>query len=294
MPMMSLVDSAREIGSKLLLLRAFISRPPLCGTAGFALLIVLWWMALLALVVMQLLAAGRNETAIVANLRNSAIAEAVADGAVHRAIFQVLASRWDADGTPHTVRTAQGAAVVTITDEGKKIDPNIAPAAVMEGLLRACGANARVAGPLARAIVEWRSIDGLRSPDAKRQPYQAAGLGYLPPSRRFVSDDELGLVLGMSPALLACIAPHISIHSLSVPSLGTTDDRLVRQAIADAYPAEAAQPVEASAEGVSVVLISASATGVGGGNFRRTAVVRVARRTLDERFAYRILEWRGD
>jgi general secretion pathway protein K len=258
------------------------------------LLVILWWFALLIFALTRLTSATRGDLLIAANLRGGAIAEAAADGAVNKAIFQILANRWEADGAPHLVTDAQSVTEVRIDDEGKKVDVNVAPVALLRALLRACGASANVAGPLALAIYEWR-VPGLPSPERveRAAEYRASGLGYAPPNKRFVSLDELGLVLGMTPDLLGCLAPRVSIHSLSLPSSGFTGDRVVRQALAEAYGDDAARPADADARTVTVVRISAVARASVGGGFRRVAIVRVARATLDETFAYRILEWEG-
>jgi len=54
---------------------------------GFALLIVLWALGLLALLVSSLAAAGRSDLSFAGNTRDSAIVEAAADGAVQQAMF---------------------------------------------------------------------------------------------------------------------------------------------------------------------------------------------------------------
>lgn len=67
---------------------------------GFALLIVLWAVVLLALLATRLMAAGRTELQLSANLRGAAEAEAAADGAVQEAMFHLLnpSDAWRADG----------------------------------------------------------------------------------------------------------------------------------------------------------------------------------------------------
>ena len=81
---------------------------------GFALLIVLWTLALLALLGTQLLAAARSDTQLARNLVDSAALEAATDGAVQQAMFGMLEPpprRWIADGSMHIVRL--GPAVIT-------------------------------------------------------------------------------------------------------------------------------------------------------------------------------------
>jgi hypothetical protein len=55
---------------------------------GFVLLLVLWSMALLGA---HVTATGRSELALAANLQAAATAEALADGALHEAIWHLLA-----------------------------------------------------------------------------------------------------------------------------------------------------------------------------------------------------------
>jgi general secretion pathway protein K len=262
---------------------------------GFALMIVLWWLVLLALLLTQITAAARTEVMIAANIRGSTVAEAAADGAVNEAIFQVLSRRWQVDGSPHLIRGVQAVAEVRIDDEGQKIDPNVTPVILMAALLRGCGATPTTAERIALAISEWRSLDVLRTATSESaSQYPVAGLGYLPPHKRFVSKDELGLVRGMTPELLGCLSPHISIYSLSVPSLAIVDDQVIRQAIIEAYPDDAAHAVAAPVREVAVIRVSAAARATAGGKFLRVAVVRIASLSTSEDFAYRILSWEGD
>jgi general secretion pathway protein K len=263
--------------------------------SGLVLLIVLGWIVLLALLVTRITAATRTAILISTNIRDSAVAEAWADGAVNEAIFQVLARQWKADGSTYLVRGALAVARVRIDDEGGKIDPNVAPVALLQALLRECGATAKTATELAAAIYDWRSLDLLRSAStAAASRYRAAGRGYMPPHARFVSEDEMGLVLGMTPELLACVEPHTSVYSLSVPSLETTADPVVRRALLDAYPDDTPQVVSSTVRELAVIRVTAIAEQKGGrGRFRRVAVVRIVPAGPDQDFIYRILFWEG-
>ena len=204
---------------------------------GFVLLIVLWWLALLLFLGTQIAAATHMVVSISSNIRGGAVAEAAVEGAVHAAIFHLLAGDWSADGAIHVVRGMQAATEVRVDNEGDRIDPNVAPAALMQALLQECGAAAKSAEELAAAIYDWRSLDIQQSGGAiPGRRYQAAGLNYRPPHSRFASLDELGLVLGMTPELHRCLEPHVSVYALSVPSTSTTADPVVRRALAVAYP----------------------------------------------------------
>jgi general secretion pathway protein K len=261
---------------------------------GFVLVLVLCWLAVLTFLAAQITAATRAAVSISANIRNSAVAEALADGAVHEAIFRVVARQWQADGAIHIVRAAQAVAEVRIDDEADKIDPNVAPAVLIQALLRECGAAPKAAGELAAAILDWRSLDLLRPAGAtSASKYRASGRGYAPPHARFASVDELGLVLGMTKELLACVAPHVSVYPLSVPSPENATDPMVRRALQEAYPYDTPQTVAVTVHEVSVIRVTALSQQAGGGRFRRVAVVRVVPAEPNEDFVYRILAWEG-
>jgi general secretion pathway protein K len=278
----------------LLLTDAPAPRPETKADKGFVLLIVLWWLALLMFLATQISTATHTSVLIAANIRGSAVAEAHADGAVNEAIFQVLARHWKADGVAHVAPGTQVVTEVQVDDEAGKIDPNVAPAALMQALLRECGAPPKTAADLADAIAEWRSVDLLQSTGALRGArYRLAGRSYLPPNSRFSSIDELGLVLGMTSAVLGCLEPHISVYSLSVPSLQTTTDPMVRQALTAAYPYDTPQTVAATVYEPAVIRVTAVARQTDGSRFRRVAVVRVVPAEPDEHFVYKILSWEG-
>src|SRR5579863_87167 len=69
---------------------------------GFALLIVLWTLVLIAFIVGNLTARGRTEIRIASNLASNAAAQAAADGGVYQAIYNLSDPqpdrRWPLDG----------------------------------------------------------------------------------------------------------------------------------------------------------------------------------------------------
>ncbi|MBV9757419.1 MAG: general secretion pathway protein GspK, partial [Alphaproteobacteria bacterium] len=170
------------------------------GERGFALLIVLWVLALIALVATRVLANGRMETRLAANLRGAAEAEAAADGAVFDTAFRVLQA-----GAPYRVaRSVQvmplrggGRATIAIEPEAGKVNPNIADVNLLAALFRACGADVATAAALTGEVDAWRTPNAPNA--AVAGTYAAAGLDYGPPGAPFESLDELGLIPGMPP-----------------------------------------------------------------------------------------------
>jgi general secretion pathway protein K len=127
-----------------------------CSEGGFALLLVLWTMALLAWLVTQFNAAGRTEVQAAGNLREAATTQAAADGAAHEAIFRLLQGAWRPDGRPRQVIVGGARVELKIRPQAAKVNPNTAPPPVLQALLVGVGTEPTKAAALSRAIVDWR------------------------------------------------------------------------------------------------------------------------------------------
>jgi general secretion pathway protein K len=239
---------------------------------GFALLIVLWALVLLTLVFTQLVSAGRGEAELTANLRAGATAEAAADAGVYQAIFHLhdpSPARWAADGAAHVMRLPGASVSVSIVDLAGRINPNTASAALLAALMSELGADRTTADTMAEAIVDWRVPDAQGRFGPVR--YIAAGLPYGPARSGFQSLDEVGLVLGMSPAMLALLAPHLSLASPDNPDPRFADPvvlRAMRDIKLDTTPT-------AKPGGPRNVMITAAAAEPSGARFVRRATVRL-------------------
>ena len=186
---------------------------------GIALILVLWIMTLLMLIASSFIYAMRTDVVIVANSVARAQLEAAADAAVQRGVFEIfkppqLPGRWAADGVAQTW-SYQGIAVeVSMTDESGKIDINTASDALLRGLFLAQGLKEDEAASLTDAILDWRDPDSLkRLRGAEEAEYVAAGYTYKPANAAFQSNEELRLVMGMTPELYEKVAPLITIYS---------------------------------------------------------------------------------
>jgi len=245
---------------------------------GFALLIVLWTMVLLALLVTEITSAGRSDAELAANLRGSAVAEAAANGAEAIALFRYLdpsALHWPANGIRHRLLIGDAEVSVAMTDEDGRINPNTASAFLLVALLRRVGVDPGTAAHLAAAMVDWRSSSGAApSPFAtKMLPYRAAGMTWGPPDGPFRSTAEIALVLGMTPTLLARLRPHISVFTAGDVDSALADP-VVRAALADANGGIVPQSLGSSGA-ARTLRITARAIADDGSRFTRTSVVSV-------------------
>ena len=120
--------------------------------------------------------------------------------------------------------------------------------------------------------MDWRFPGSQGQPGgAKDVQYRAAGREYGPAGAPFRSVAELGAVLGMTPELLARLAPNVSVLTDTDPDLSASPP-LVRQAIQDL---RGSRPATSRPRPLRTVSISAWVIGDAGGRFGRRAVVRL-------------------
>jgi general secretion pathway protein K len=249
-------------------------------SSGFALIIVLWTLVLIAFVVAQLTSSGRTEIRIAGNLVADAAAEAADDGAIFAALFNLAnpdpAQRWPLDGTVHELTIGNSRVMVRLEDEAGRINPNSASPALLEALLRVTGSDPETARRLAGAIGEWvGSAPVARPQNAVLADYSAAGLDYGPPSAPIETLDELGRVIGMTPAVLAAIRPHLTLFGPPEPNPASADP-VVAAALAEVSPAsQAPNPPNQPSLDLVTVRIEASAVGPGDARVSKTAIARV-------------------
>ena len=250
---------------------------------GFALLIVLWTLPLLALLGTQLVATSRQHIQLAHNLIDAATLEAAANGAVQQAIFGVLDSstrHWRPDGSIHAVRFGDAIVAVRVENEADKVNPNIASPKLLQALLFEACADPSTARAVAASIVEWRLASGSAAkPSVITARYAAAGRDYAPSGAPFASVDDLGAVLGMTPELLARLKPHLTVFTDGDPSAATQD-----VVVAQALVAAGQSIAELDAEEPAIVSVTADARGARHARFTVHAVVRLNARPEGRRY----------
>jgi general secretion pathway protein K len=260
---------------------------------GFALIIVLWTLVLIAFIVAHVTASGRTEVRIASNLLANAVAQAAADGAICEAVFNQSDprpnQRWPVDGRARELMIGHNRVTLRLEDEAWWINPNSASPALLEALLRVTGADPESARRLANSIGEWvGSAPAPRPPGVLMAAYRAAGLDYGPPGAPLETLDELGRVLGMTPALLAAIRPHLTLFGPAQPSAASTDP-FVAAVLAESSQAEAIPSPSQPPPDVLTTRITAAAFGVGNASVTRSAIVRFGAALPA---GYQVLAWR--
>ena len=241
---------------------------------GFAVLIVLWTLGLLALLGTHLLAVTRMDALRVRHQLDAAVVEAAADGAVRRAIFALLETsngRWDADGVSHLMEINGVRVAIRIDDESSKVNPNLASAALLRALLIGVGADFVTAANTSTSIVEWRAAtDVPGQPNAAVSRYRDSGRAYAPSGAPFTHFDELGAVLGMTPELLTRLMPHLTLFT-DADADPSSRDPVVSQALSAVGEASGTRQTEAP----DLVSVSVDAIGSGRARFALRCAIRL-------------------
>ncbi|MBV9248250.1 MAG: general secretion pathway protein GspK [Acetobacteraceae bacterium] len=175
---------------------------------GFALLIVLWTLGLLAFFGIQLAAAGRQDAEAALNVADSARLEAAVEGSIQRAMFALLDTspqHWNPDGLVHTVRTTAGVVDIQIQDEALKLNLNFATLAQLEALLEQVGVDPRSALTLAGVIIAGRT------PTVASRSTLGTSSGVPLGGRPYDSLDELAALPGLTPELFRPLRPYVTV-----------------------------------------------------------------------------------
>src|SRR5579883_1838114 len=292
---------------------------------GFALLLVVWVVAILAVLAAGFAATTRSDTRLVRNLVEGARAKALAEAGVSVAIAGLVATdprrQWRPDGSEHVLSFAGGSIRVRIEDEGGKIDLNTAPPELIAGLCSELGIDSSVQSAILEAVIARRAavtpraaqaplrLNSFLTPLTVRQPATSRD----PKAAAFGTVDQLRQVSGVDQASFELIRPYVTVYAQSAFINPSTAPREVLLAIPGIDPRQVDQyialrmsrtpgqpaplpPLVGAAnyvvEGglVSVTIIADAMTDTGA-SFSRRAVISL---TGGPGNPAQILEWRQD
>jgi general secretion pathway protein K len=265
-------------------------------SGGFALLIVLWTLVLIAFIVARLTASGRTEIRIAGNLVADAVTAAAADGAISTAIFNQLDpspdQHWRLNGQAHELTIGGSRVLVQLEDEAGRVNPSTASPELLEALLRTTGSDPESAHRLAAAIGEWvgsaPATPATRPRNAVPADYRAAGLDYGPPGEPLETLDELDRVLGMTPAVLAAIRPHLTLFGPPQPNPANADPVVAAVLAGIGQVPQAAVPEDQPPPDLVLARITATAFGPSNARVKKSAIVRIGAMLQG---GYAVLAW---
>ena len=184
---------------------------------GFALILVIWSLVLLASLATGFAFAVRHEIRVAGDMASTARAEAAATAALHVTALALGTGarddRWRADAQAHRIPWPDATISVRVRSEGGRIDINRAPRELLVGLFAQFFA-ASTAESLADALIDWRDSDDEPGPaGAEREGYSRAGYVYGPANTAFNSVGELRRVLGFDNRIVETLRPHLTVYS---------------------------------------------------------------------------------
>jgi general secretion pathway protein K len=182
---------------------------------GFVIVAVLWLVAALAALAMIFSAYLSNSARALALNDTALQAEALVSAGIELTAYQLRLAGDDARPAQGSFQTRLNGAdlAVSFVSEAARIDLNAAPKELLSGLLAVLGASAEDAGQYADRIVGWRTRATQDSASKEDALYLAAGRAYGPRQAPFAHVNELGLVLGLPPALVERALPFVTVFS---------------------------------------------------------------------------------
>jgi general secretion pathway protein K len=194
------------------------SHGPAPKRRGFALVMVIWGVAIIALLVVSYQSTARLRLQTAFNIAGATRAELVADAAANEAILSILSERAAGGerpvygGAPVYCAIDGAAVAIAVEDEGGKVDLNAASPNLLQALLQGFAVQPRDAEQIAKSIVAFRTPIDPRTASAiepggagdkpfglKRAPYQTVL--------------ELDQTPGISPEFFRLLLPFVTVHS---------------------------------------------------------------------------------
>ncbi|WP_315770048.1 MULTISPECIES: type II secretion system protein GspK [unclassified Bradyrhizobium] len=208
---------------------------------------VLWGLALLTAIALSLSWSSSVSYGLARNGVDQAALGALVEAGVNAAVDGLLDARadhrWRADGRLYALDFNGTRIGIRIQDELGRVDLNQTDEAMLNSLLLSAGLDARAAADLTDKIVDWRTATSLKHLNgAKDRDYASRNAAYHPRNGPFQSVDELLLVMDMTPAIFARIAPALTVHS----GRQFVDPQLAPREVLRALPGMTAQSAEAT------------------------------------------------
>ncbi|MEO7253154.1 MAG: hypothetical protein ABIZ83_02815 [Casimicrobium sp.] len=193
---------------------------------GIAIIMVLGLVIFLTVIALSFSDAQRVSTQVTSNALASARAQAAADGAVNRMVFelsrprsadaQIAVAQWKIDGVVHQWNENGAEIAVSAKSETAKIDLNFASEPLLKRVFTSVGATEEEADAIVACIKDWTDADNLKRPNgAEADDYRAAGKKVLPANDFFIAIEELQNVIGISPKIYNAVAPLLTVQSRS-------------------------------------------------------------------------------
>ncbi|MDA9431632.1 general secretion pathway protein GspK [Bradyrhizobium sp. CCBAU 51627] len=190
-------------------------RGPLGDEHGFIVVVVLWMLTALATLALIYLTYVTNTAVTVAANTDRLQADALTNAGLELTAYRLTAQSEATRPTSGTFNARIGAGLIAVTfrSEAARIDLNMAPKAVLAGLMIGLGVSAADAPDYADRILAWRSSTEPGVDNPEDSLYRTLGAPYLPRHAPFPHSDELWLVRGIPPNVIERMLPFVTVFS---------------------------------------------------------------------------------
>ncbi|MBF0496415.1 MAG: general secretion pathway protein GspK [Deltaproteobacteria bacterium] len=191
------------------------------SASGFALVLILWVVALLSILVLQFAGDMRLETRVCKNHLDDARAYYLARAGCELSLAKLLSrlrfesqqqateetqatfDMWDIQGNWNTFQLGGGTVAVRIVPESGKIDVNYAPPELLRQAVRNSGLDEETVNTITDSILDWKDSGNLhRTSGANDEYYLSLPQPYRAKHAMLDSVEELLLVRGVTEEIL--------------------------------------------------------------------------------------------
>lgn len=198
----------------------------LLGVVGIALLL-----SLLAVGVMDLTITSRK---IPVSILDRKQAEYIAESASVLYLRRQLVNDTNSYVLSNTFEVLGRTVAVEIELENSKIGLNKADYDLLSATIASKGYDVQLAESIANAIIDWRDEDDfVTGTGAELETYQSEGYSYSPRNGPFETVGELAFVKGVSPAMVRCLLPVLTVYSS--PDIDDVDLNYASEKVKDIY-----------------------------------------------------------
>ena len=184
---------------------------------GFIIVAVLWLLVALSTLVMVFSVYLSNSARALGVTDTGIQKDALVSASLELTAYQLLLTDEKSRPTHGSFRFRLDDAevLVTFTSEAARVDLNTAPKEILANLFEVLGTEQQAAAEIADRIDGWRTAPKEGAANDEEALYLASGLNYSPRQGPFAHVNELGLVLGLSPAMVERALPYLTVFSRS-------------------------------------------------------------------------------
>jgi general secretion pathway protein K len=188
-----------------------------CSERGFVIVAVLWILMALSALAMIFSVYLSNTARALGMSDTGVLKDALVSASLELTAYQLLLTDEKSRPTQGSFRFRMDNAdvLVTFTSEAARVDLNSAPKEILANLFQVLGTEQHAAAEIADRIDGWRTPPKQNTANDEEALYLAAGLTYSPRQASFAHVNELGLVLGVSPAMVERALPYLTVFSRS-------------------------------------------------------------------------------